>query len=306
MTKFRSVLIVALGAGLLAVVGGASAGPLDNAIKKLHEQQTDQKSNQAPSKGSDRKPDQGSGHRQEAPPPRNDRSRGSFGSVAPPPRTDSHEAHGNDRGRDQGPSHNLNEDLARLHGNSPGSDRNEYHDRGGAHGGTRDHRPPRVVQRLPSGYRDYYWNGSRYYFYGGSWYRPYGSSFITIGIPFGLFVTTLPGYYTSFWYDGTRYFYADHTYYVFDSDRRGYVVSHSPYDDDDEAYDDSAPADDLYVYPAKGQSDQQQADDRYECHRWAADQTHYDPLNDQYDADRNADYRRAMIACLTGRGYSVN
>ena len=84
---------------------------------------------------------------------------------------------------------------------------------------------------------------------------------------------------------------------MYDTDRRGYVVTRSPYGDDDEQYDDSAPADDLYVYPAKGQSEQQQADDRYECHRWAADQTHYDPLNDEYDADRRADYR-ARDDCL--------
>jgi hypothetical protein len=162
-----------------------------------------------------------------------------------------------------------------------------------------------VVNRLPSGYRDYYWNGSRYYFYGGSWYRPYGSSYITIGIPYGLFVTTLPGYYSSFWYDDTRYFYSDSTYYVYEPVRRGYVVTRSPYGDDED-YDDAGLGDDLYVYPAQGQSEQQQADDRYDCHRWAVDQTGYNPLDDDYDADWRADYLRAITACLTGRGYTVN
>ena len=33
----------------------------------------------------------------------------------------------------------------------------------------------------------------------------------------------------------------------------------------------------LYVYPLKHQSNQQQDKDRYECHRWAVDQTGYDP-----------------------------
>ena len=208
---------------------------------------------------------------------------------------------------------NLNEDLARLQGRDPDRNRGGDHDRGDYRDGHRDggrhdehnRRPPRVVQVLPSGYRDYYWNGSRYYVYGGHWYRPYGGSYITIGIPYGLFVTTLPGYYTSFWYDDTRYFYSDSTYYVYEPARRGYVVTRSPYGDDEDYYEPGL-GDDLYVYPAQGQSEQQQADDRYECHRWAVDQTDYNPLDDEYDVDLRADYLRAMTACLTGRGYTVN
>ena len=34
---------------------------------------------------------------------------------------------------------------------------------------------------------------------------------------------------------------------------------------------------DLYVYPAEGQSDEQLSSDRYACHRWAADESGYDP-----------------------------
>lgn len=33
----------------------------------------------------------------------------------------------------------------------------------------------------------------------------------------------------------------------------------------------------LYVYPANGQSDQQLADDRFQCHRWAVAETGFDP-----------------------------
>ena len=32
-----------------------------------------------------------------------------------------------------------------------------------------------------------------------------------------------------------------------------------------------------YVYPAKGQSPDQQKKDEYECHQWAVQQTGYDP-----------------------------
>ena len=33
----------------------------------------------------------------------------------------------------------------------------------------------------------------------------------------------------------------------------------------------------MYVYPSKGQSQEQQDKDRYECHRWAVQQTGFDP-----------------------------
>ena len=36
-----------------------------------------------------------------------------------------------------------------------------------------------------------------------------------------------------------------------------------------------------YVYPAKGQSSQQQKKDEYECHTWAVGQTGYDPSKAQ-------------------------
>jgi len=34
---------------------------------------------------------------------------------------------------------------------------------------------------------------------------------------------------------------------------------------------------DLFIYPAKGQSQEQQDRDRYECHNWAVQQTGFDP-----------------------------
>ena len=39
----------------------------------------------------------------------------------------------------------------------------------------------------------------------------------------------------------------------------------------------SAAAQDLFVYPASGQSDEQLADDRYECHVWAVKESGFDP-----------------------------
>lgn len=164
-------------------------------------------------------------------------------------------------------------------------------------------RPPQIVPSLPYGYRRHYWNGNPYYYHGGHWYRPYGSSYIVVGAPYGLFVSSLP-YYSSFWFGSTRYFYSDGAYYNYEPARHGYVVTQSPYASDSEDGDGYSD-EELYVYPAQGQSEQQQADDRYECHRWAVDQTQYDPTDSDYDAQRRSEYTRAITACLTGRGYTV-
>jgi hypothetical protein len=67
----------------------------------------------------------------------------------------------------------------------------------------------------------------------------------------------------------------------------------------------------MFVYPRLGQSEKQQADDRYACHRWAAEQTGFDPTKPQDETaerrrlEKRADYQRAMAACLDGRGYTV-
>jgi len=43
----------------------------------------------------------------------------------------------------------------------------------------------------------------------------------------------------------------------------------------------SSLAQDVFAYPAKGQSQTQQDRDRYECHSWAANQTGFDPSKSQ-------------------------
>lgn len=47
-------------------------------------------------------------------------------------------------------------------------------------------------------------------------------------------------------------------------------------------------AQDLYIYPQKGQSAEQQGRDRYECHGWAAQQTGFDPTRQQAGATGSA------------------
>ncbi|MFT5350392.1 MAG: hypothetical protein ACI909_003018 [Planctomycetota bacterium] len=55
---------------------------------------------------------------------------------------------------------------------------------------------------------------------------------------------------------------------------------------------------DIYIYPNKGQSPQQQSQDRYECHVWAAGQSGFDPS--AYSATRPAP---VLVASSSGGHY---
>jgi hypothetical protein len=61
----------------------------------------------------------------------------------------------------------------------------------------------------------------------------------------------------------------------------------------------------LYVYPAAGQSEAQTADDRYQCHTWAAGQSGYDPTLGTGTRDEAEGYTRAFTACMEGRNYVI-
>ena len=63
----------------------------------------------------------------------------------------------------------------------------------------------------------------------------------------------------------------------------------------------------LFAYPKHDQSEEQQAKDRYECHRWAVHESGVDPtLEDaKLSTVKKLDYQRALGACLEVRDYSV-
>ena len=101
-------------------------------------------------------------------------------------------------------------------------------------------------------------------------------------------------------------------------------------------------AQELYVFPAQGQSEEQMEKDKYECYQWAKKETGFDPMEvpkatepppeksaggligrrsrarqdakkqeqwkqeqaANYQNNRNA-YNRAYGACLEGKGYTV-
>jgi hypothetical protein len=150
--------------------------------------------------------------------------------------------------------------------------------------------------------------GGPYYYSSGVWYRPYGSSYVVVGAPLGVYVPILPVYYTTLWVSGVPYYYANDTYYTWNPAQNGYEVVAPP--SDPGAVSPPPPSDDLFIYPQNGQSSEQQANDKYECHQWAVGQAGFDPTQagggaaDPSDNARD-NYQRAMRACLEGRGYSV-
>ena len=214
-----------------------------------------------------------------------------------------------------------------LHDKFTRTERHDEHNRGEGHERDREYRergykldsrynhnhyyPPRgyAIRTLPKSYRVVPYHGVKYYFNAGVWYRRAGLSFSVILPPVGIVVPVLPPYYTRIWVGATPYYYADGIYYVWSPPVQGYKVVEAP--DEDEVEQEPALAQELFIYPKQGQSQEQQDNDRYECYRWAADKSGFDPTQpggnvpvEQHETKR-ADYQRAMTACLEGRGYSV-
>ena len=165
--------------------------------------------------------------------------------------------------------------------------------------------------------RGYRWGGG---YWGGYWWPP-----VVFGADFLGFLPVLPAYCPVYWWDDVPYYYYNSAYYTWDSAEDGYVASEPPpaaavYSSDDGAGDagpgapntHTGPIDsgNLYAYPENGQTQQQQLQDRDECERWAASQSGSSADHpggpDTVPASSSIDYRRALSACLTGRGYSVD
>jgi hypothetical protein len=170
-----------------------------------------------------------------------------------------------------------------------------------------------TVRRPPPGGRGEFRgpDGGRYWFHGGHWYRSYGGGWAVWGAPLGLFVPFLPLYFTTVWWNGFPYYYANDTYYLWNDDRHQYQIVAPPDGIEAGGTTQSPPSNQLFIYPKNGQSSAQQETDRYECHRWAVNQSGFDPTASgggvepgAAPAKRNA-YFRSQAACLEGRGYTV-
>jgi hypothetical protein len=162
-----------------------------------------------------------------------------------------------------------------------------------------------TLEILPSPYVRIVVGSLPYYYAHGTFYRPYSSGYIVVSAPIGAVVTTLPSGYIAFSIGLDTYYFVNDAYYVWDEPRDGFVVVSKP--QGAERAMEQATQGRLYVYPNEGQSAEQQAKDRYACHLWAVSESGVDPtVEEQEYSDREQyDYKRAMAACLEGRGYTV-
>lgn len=154
--------------------------------------------------------------------------------------------------------------------------------------------------------------GPNHFWYSrGEWYRRSGTRWVVVGAPIGAFVPVLPPFYTTVWFGGLPYYYANETYYIWDGNERQYEVVEPPAEVETSGTTQPPASNELFVYPKSGQSTEQQARDRYECHHYAVEQTGYDPtqsgggVSPDSAAAKRSDYFRAETACLDARGYSV-
>lgn len=139
---------------------------------------------------------------------------------------------------------------------------------------------------------------------------------------YGLFFGALPLYYSTLWWNNVPYYYADANYYAWNAAAGEYETVRPPPEVESQAGPQEPTAADLFVYPKNDQNADQQARDRYECHRWATDQSGFDPTQpggvpaavSGPEAGSSAaatapttrqNYLRAQTACLEARGYSV-
>jgi hypothetical protein len=149
------------------------------------------------------------------------------------------------------------------------------------------------------------YHGVRYGYWGGVWYEPYGSSWVVVRPPVGIVIGGLPAFATVVTIGGIGYWYANGVYYR-EYGGGGYEVVPSPIVGVPES---ASTTGRTYVYPKNGQSAEKQASDEYDCHRWAVNQTGFDPTaaatGQTTVSTQRSDYVRAQNACLEGRGYTV-
>jgi hypothetical protein len=132
------------------------------------------------------------------------------------------------------------------------------------------------------------WHGG--YWHGGYWPRAY------YGWGFSWFLPVLPLAYATYWYSGLPYYYANDVYYTYSPSYEGYVATDPPPVSGEAAVDGDVGQ--VFMYPKSGQSQEQQSVDKRECQQWASSQV-------GQGGSSAADFRRAMIACVEGRGYSA-
>ena len=178
-------------------------------------------------------------------------------------------------------------------------------------GGGPRYRPGYQVDRMPGGYSRVPYHGSDYFYSGGYWYRPQGPRYVVVAPPRGVRVRYLPDYAQQVWLGSALFFLAAGTYYTYEQSTQEYVVAEPP-QGVEPVYSPEQPTQasnpyDVIAYPANGQTQQQIDQDRYDCYRYAVEQSNFDPAAATYQPAPEVVgiFRQAMAGCYASRGYSV-
>jgi len=167
-----------------------------------------------------------------------------------------------------------------------------------------------IVRVLPHKHRPIHYHNKDFFYLEGVWYLSSGVDFVVVRPPLGIIVPILPPFYTTIWVGDIPYYFANGVYYQWRGDINGYEVVEFPVPEEKQS-DLTYMADKLFIYPKKGQSEEQQSEDRFTCHQFGVEQTGYDPSQPPQDdsveqlRQKRKNYQEAMKACLEGKGYSV-
>ncbi|HEX8596332.1 MAG TPA: DUF6515 family protein [Pseudomonas sp.] len=176
------------------------------------------------------------------------------------------------------------------------------------------YRPGHVIDRVPQDFSRVPYRGQDYFYSSGYWYRPDGPRYVVVTPPYGARVRSLPSYSQEIVIGSSLFFLAAGTYYMYQNDTQEYIVTTPPQPVQPgygqpvaQPIPQGSPYDPV-AYPNNGQSPEQIEQDRYDCYRWSVDQSSFDPANPGYQPAPAMIqvYRRSMVACLMGRGYTIN
>ncbi|AUG04455.1 glycine zipper family protein [Pseudomonas sp. 09C 129] len=176
--------------------------------------------------------------------------------------------------------------------------------RGNGWGPGPQYRPGYVIDRFPDRHYRVPYRGRDYYFSGGYWYRPEGPRYVVVRPPYGIRVAYLPDYAREVWIGSALFFLAAGAYYSYEASTQQYVVVEPPVASPPPQ---SGNDYNVLAYPVSGQSPQQINQDRYDCYRWAVQQSGFDPAAMTYPPAPQVvqTYRQAQGGCLSSRGYQV-
>ena len=170
------------------------------------------------------------------------------------------------------------------------------------------YKPGHQVTRLPQGYFSVNVRNNNYYYFGGQYYRRSNNAYVVVRAPVGARVRHLPASFVTVYIGPQVFYHVNETYYRRVDDE--YIVVDEPEGIEAARIEQAQQSEgesvvELIIYPKEGQDAEQMEFDRYQCYRWASEQTSFDPSLPNQSEEHRSDYNRAMGACLEGRGYVV-